>query len=699
MTDMNIECPDVINEKELKSILDYRSKVKGICEVLTRDHMKVAFFGRTSNGKSTVVNAMLGDKVLPSGIGHTTNCFLQVEGSQTGEAYLVTEGSKEKQNVESVSHLAHALNYEKQLNEKELVHVYWPKDKCGLLRDDVALVDSPGVDVTPHLDDWIDAHCIDADVFVLVANAESTLMITEKNFFHKVSSKLSKPNIFILNNRWDASANEPEFLDQFNSQEQVRKQHMERATDFLVKELKVCTAEEAASRVFFISAKEVLQARVQERKGLAPNSGALAEGFITRYKEFEEFEHKFEECISKSAIKTKFLNHSQQGKHLIDEICKIMETIFKRSLEQTKIKGAQKKEYQEKLNFTNQQLENLTNMLKIKIRNVTDDVEDKVSKALNDEIRRLYVLVDEFNASFNSDPFVLNVYKKELNSYVETGLGSNLRARLSTDFAMTMEQSQKEMVAKMSSLLPENKRNISLSNSKCKPFEILYRLHCDNLCSDFHEDLEFKFSWGLSKIYRRVTSLKIWSQTQSRISYYPSQNQSTSAEGSFNNNQSIVEQNLPFMSRFLGGSEVTMIGGLCAAGFTFKVVGWRLLGLSIGVYGCLFLYERLSWTTKAKEREFKRQYVEYVTSKLRMIVDITSANCSHQVEQELTTTCSQLCQLVDESSDNLSDQLKNLDHELKILAKSTEVSKNLKNKADLLKVDLKQFDNTFLCQN
>lgn len=43
---------------------------------------------------------MLGERVLPSGIGHTTNCFLQVEGSQTGEAYLVTEGNNEKQNVE-----------------------------------------------------------------------------------------------------------------------------------------------------------------------------------------------------------------------------------------------------------------------------------------------------------------------------------------------------------------------------------------------------------------------------------------------------------------------------------------------------------------------------------------------------------------------------------------------------------------------
>lgn len=42
---------------------------------------------------------MLKDKILPSGIGHTTNCFLQVEGSENGEAYLVTEDSAEKKNV------------------------------------------------------------------------------------------------------------------------------------------------------------------------------------------------------------------------------------------------------------------------------------------------------------------------------------------------------------------------------------------------------------------------------------------------------------------------------------------------------------------------------------------------------------------------------------------------------------------------
>lgn len=205
---------DVATITTVQRVATYTAKVQGIRDVLTRDHMKVAFFGRTSNGKSTVINAMLRDKILPSGIGHTTNCFLQVEGSDTHEAYLITEQRPtDRQNVKSVGQLAHALCKEK-LNESQLVRVYWPRDKCLLLRDDVVFVDSPGVDVTPNLDEWIDKHCLDADVFVLVANAESTLMVTEKNFFHKVSTKLSKPNIFILNNRWDASASEPEFLDQ-----------------------------------------------------------------------------------------------------------------------------------------------------------------------------------------------------------------------------------------------------------------------------------------------------------------------------------------------------------------------------------------------------------------------------------------------------------------------------------------------------
>lgn len=124
-----------------------------------------------------MINAMLQDKILPSGLGHTTNCFLQVEGSKTGEAYLLLESTNERKSVESVSQLGNALHGE-SLDPNALVRIFWPSNKCNLLRDDVVLVDSPGVDVSPNVDDWIDKYCLDADVFVIVANAESTLTTT-----------------------------------------------------------------------------------------------------------------------------------------------------------------------------------------------------------------------------------------------------------------------------------------------------------------------------------------------------------------------------------------------------------------------------------------------------------------------------------------------------------------------------------------
>ncbi|KAA0718984.1 Mitofusin-2 [Triplophysa tibetana] len=71
----------VVEEELCLQIQACSRKLSVIKDVLARRHMKVAFFGRTSNGKSTVINAMPRERVLPSGIGETTNCFLHVEGT------------------------------------------------------------------------------------------------------------------------------------------------------------------------------------------------------------------------------------------------------------------------------------------------------------------------------------------------------------------------------------------------------------------------------------------------------------------------------------------------------------------------------------------------------------------------------------------------------------------------------------------
>ena len=86
-------------QSDSPSISALLDRTKGIRDILARDHMKVAFFGRTSNGKSSVVNALLGDKVLPAGIGHTTNCFVSVIGDDADKGYLVKPGSQERQDI------------------------------------------------------------------------------------------------------------------------------------------------------------------------------------------------------------------------------------------------------------------------------------------------------------------------------------------------------------------------------------------------------------------------------------------------------------------------------------------------------------------------------------------------------------------------------------------------------------------------
>lgn len=700
---------EVVDKHEAELFRSFVQKVAGIREVLARDHMKVAFFGRTSNGKSSVINAMLREKILPSGIGHTTNCFCQVEGIDGQEAYLVKEGSDEKLNVTSIKQLASALSSEK-LSESSLVRIFWPRERCSLLRDDVVFVDSPGVDVSPNLDDWIDNHCLNADVFVLVLNAESTMTLAEKSFFHEVSQRLSKPNIFVLNNRWDAAASEPEFQDS------VKAQHQDRCIDFLVKELKVCTPKEAEERVFFVSARECLQGRLQEAAGHPAHTGALAEGFQNRYFEFQDFEKKFEECISKSAVKTKFEQHSSRGKNISADMRFMLDSIFDRANEIRNKKIDQKDVLTKRMNDTEAKLMMVTREMKRKIGDMVEEVEQKVSKALNEEIYRLGVLVDEFTLPFHTDPLVLNVYKKEINSHVENGLGLNLRTRLSSALAMNIESAQKEMTERMQALLPTDNKMLTQTNeliSRNQPFEMLYSLNCQNLCRDFQENLDFRFSWGLSAMIQKFSGRmknkkdmdngKMAMKRPNSINELnemlsPSANHPSTPLTLVPSNVVITEEQLNIISRIAVasiGSQGT-VGGLVVAGLLLKTIGWRVLVGVGAIYGCVYLYERLSWTNTAKERAFKQQYVKHITEKLRLIVDFTSSNCSHQVQQELSSTFARLCRLIDNATTQMTSELKETENSLGMLESNQKQIKLLRNKANYITNELEIFEANYI---
>ncbi|XP_076009427.1 mitofusin-1b [Genypterus blacodes] len=696
---------NISSQDQKLEIQAYADKLVIIKEVLARRHMKVAFFGRTSNGKSTVINAMLRDRVLPSGIGHTTNCFLSVEGTDEDKAFLKTEGSEEEKSIKTVNQLAHALHMDESLDAGCLVRVFWPKTKCALLRDDLVLVDSPGTDVTTQLDSWIDKFCLDADVFVLVANSESTLMNTEKHFFHKVNERLSQPNIFILNNRWDASANEPEYM------EDVRKQHTDRCINFLVEELKVVDRELAPNHIFFVSAKEVLNSRMQRAQGMPESGGALAEGFQERLKEFQSFERTFEECISQSAVKTKFEQHTIRAKQITEKVQGIMDTINIEAAEK-RVAALEDREYQmDRLDFVRNQLSLLIDDIKKKIKAISEDVEAKVSSAMGEEICRLNVIIEEFHTDFHPSPHVLKIYKSELLAHVEEGMGKNLAYRCSDAINASVQSSQKYMIESMVPLLPSSVQTQINMLVPCRKFDLSYDLNCATICSDFQENIEFQFSFGWTALVHRFLGS---ANAQRALSLMDKNFQSSqpalplvvtplsgppSLVAPPNQEKAVMTQEelmLTMVNNVASLTSRTSMSVVIVAGVVWRTIGWRVIALSASLYGLLYLYERLTWTTKAKERTLKRQFVDYATEKLQLIVSFTSANCSHQVQQEMTTTFARLCQQVDQTQKDLEAEICQLTSKTDQLETVQGRSKSLRHKATELERQLETFTQEYL---
>jgi len=256
------------------------------------------------------------------------------------------------------------------------------------------------------------------------------------------------------------------------------------------------------------------------------------------------------------------------------------------------------------------------------------------------------------------------------------------------------------MIERMTALLPSERQQFSRNIlPRRESFEVLYHLHFDNLCADFQEDIRFKFSLGFTALMKRFMTM---GKKQKYDLYGNNVPRGLGSPGS-PQNQPTNEYTQPqddwsLISKVAIGaltSQGTM-GGLLVGGLLLKTVGWRIIFGCAGVYGGIYMYERMTWTNNAKCKEFKRQYVEHAARKLRLVVDMTSANCSHQVQQELSSTFARLCHLVDETTNEMADNINRIDNKLRRLEDASSSSKKLKNQAHFIANKLELFDQKYL---
>jgi GTPase SAR1 family protein len=324
-----------LNGERQGSLRELVGKLKEIQNLVGQSHMKVVFFGSTSNGKSTLINALLGGKVLPTGCGSVSSCFCSIQG-KTGPKGSAKIGSRTYDNLETAASLANCLS-ENSLGVEDWLEIHWPTQKCALLEAEVMLIDSPGLGVDDYDDQVFEKYCRDSDLFVYICHGMATLKRAELEFIANVNKHLSKPNNFlIVVNHWDSVVR-----DDPGKVELVRKQHTKRASAFLKDHLKIRPGA-MSQHLFFVSAKEAVaisdQSRVKPetpRKNY-PKLLRLEEKWEEREKEFKRFEESLKVRLTQSAIETKFGRHCEKCLKHVDTIASEPIAEISKSIEKQK---------------------------------------------------------------------------------------------------------------------------------------------------------------------------------------------------------------------------------------------------------------------------------------------------------------------------------------------------------------------------
>lgn len=126
-----------------RGLVEFRSSIAGIADRLEDQSLEVAVFGRVSAGKSSLLNAILGEEILPVGVTPITAVPTRIRfGPAPG--LTVTFAERPTQNLEVNRLLEFASEKQNPHNEKRVTRIVLDLPSPRL-REGVTLVDTPGL--------------------------------------------------------------------------------------------------------------------------------------------------------------------------------------------------------------------------------------------------------------------------------------------------------------------------------------------------------------------------------------------------------------------------------------------------------------------------------------------------------------------------------------------------------------------------
>jgi ribosome biogenesis GTPase A len=239
-----------------------REKRLSLEQKLVSNQLHLAVLGQMKRGKSSFINALLGEEILPTGVLPATAVITEIRYGPTPEAAVIyTTGLRENVDLGALGDYITESGNPGNKKQVTSVEIAYPSP---FLEPGIILIDTPGIGSTKaHNTRTTESYLQHVDAGIVVLSVDPPITEVESDFIRNTREDIPKL-FFILNKTDTASAEETFHISNFLNDELSRLQ-ME------------------SPEIFFLSARRALQ---WKRKSLGAADSSGIETFEQRLRTF-----------------------------------------------------------------------------------------------------------------------------------------------------------------------------------------------------------------------------------------------------------------------------------------------------------------------------------------------------------------------------------------------------------------------------
>jgi len=210
-----LEDNDIFISYEIKEYLTHLSKRE-------EEPMKLAVSGQFSSGKSTFLNAMLSDDILPSGNLPITSKITYIRYGEKIQLKLTYNNNREE--LVALDDISKYVNQQSTEQIKNLEHItlYYPQE----ILKSIVFVDTPGFNSPTQMDDETTEKILeDVDGILWLTNIGNAGKKSEIDVLAKYFQQYSQKSICIVNHKDDIGDDDEvnEFIDELKNDKNFAK--------------------------------------------------------------------------------------------------------------------------------------------------------------------------------------------------------------------------------------------------------------------------------------------------------------------------------------------------------------------------------------------------------------------------------------------------------------------------------------------